>query len=87
MDGLIRQENGRFAAGTAPGPGRPKGQSLKEFARQYLMDLPEKDKREYLAAIPKEMVWRMSEGNPAQEQELKGNITIEMVNYANKDSA
>lgn len=44
--------------------GRPKGQTLKEFAREYLESLPEDRKLEYLATLPSEIVWKMAEGNP-----------------------
>ena len=47
--------------------GRPKGKTLKEFAREYLATLPDEEKVKYLATLPKEIVWRMAEGNPAQD--------------------
>jgi hypothetical protein len=51
--------------------GRPKGKTLKEFAREYLMTLPDEEKIEYLASLPTEIVWKMAEGNP----ETKNDIT------------
>lgn len=47
--------------------GRPKGKTLKEFARDYLASLPDDEKVSYLASLPSEIVWRMAEGNPAQD--------------------
>ena len=50
--------------------GRPKGKSLKEFARIYLEQLNEKDKMKYLATLPPEVVWKMAEGNPHTTADL-----------------
>lgn len=67
-----RDELGRFGAGNNANPnGRPKGQTLKEFARQYLMSLSDEDKLEYLGKLPPEIVWRMSEGNPTEDRNVK----------------
>lgn len=61
-----READGTFAKGTPPpNPnGRPKGKTLKEFAREMLMSMSDEEKREYLKQLPPEIVWRMSEGNP-----------------------
>ncbi len=50
--------------------GRPKGKTLKEFAREYLMSLPDDEKVEYLASLPTEIVWKMSEGNPENKTDI-----------------
>lgn len=52
--------------------GRPKGKTLKEFARLYLLSLPDDEKIAYLASLPTEIVWKMAEGNPSNETELSG---------------
>lgn len=72
---IKRDEKGRIVAGSgAINPnGRPRGKTLKEFARQYLMSLSDEDKLAYLAELPKEIVWRMSEGNPHNTQDLTSN--------------
>lgn len=46
--------------------GRPKGKTLKEFAKDYLLSLPDDEKVEYLASLPPEIVWKMAEGLPHQ---------------------
>lgn len=63
---VIRKKDGTFAKGTPPpNPnGRPKGKTLKEFAREMLMSMSDEEKLEYLKQLPPEIVWRMSEGNP-----------------------
>ena len=50
--------------------GRPKGKTLKEFAREYLMGLPDDEKVEYLASLPTDIVWKMAEGNPENKSEM-----------------
>lgn len=47
--------------------GRPKGKTLKEFAKDYLLTLPDEEKIKFLSSLPSEIVWRMAEGNPAQD--------------------
>ena len=49
--------------------GRPKWQTLKEFAREYLMSLDDNKKLEYLMALDPEIVWKMWEGNPHTTQD------------------
>ncbi len=52
--------------------GRPPGvKSLKQFAREYLLSLPDSEKDEFLDALPKELVWKMAEGNPETKQDIK----------------
>ena len=52
--------------------GRPKGKTLKTFAREYLEALPDDEKVEYLKTLPTELVWKMAEGNPAQDHTTGG---------------
>jgi len=57
----------QFVKGQEGGPGRPKGKTLKEFAREYLQSLPDDRKIEYLASLPEDIVWKMAEGNPQDD--------------------
>lgn len=50
--------------------GRPKGKTLKEFAREYLMSLPEDEKVDYLASLPTDIVWKMAEGMPQTNSDI-----------------
>ena len=50
--------------------GRPKGKTLKEFAREYLESLPDDEKVDYLASLPTEIVWKMAEGNPETKTDV-----------------
>lgn len=73
-----RDESGKLLPGTPPlnPAGRPKGKTLKEFAREYLMNLPDDEKQAYLRNLPQDIVWRMAEGNPHQSSEVAGEITV-----------
>lgn len=44
-------------------------ETLKEFARRYLMELPDIEKRAFMKALPPEMIWRMGEGNPHSSED------------------
>jgi len=64
----------QFVKGQSGNPGgRPAGaKSLKTFAREYLESLPEEEKIEFLKTLPSEIVWKMSEGNPHQDNSHTG---------------
>lgn len=59
--------------------GRPKGKTLKEFAREYLESLPDDEKVDYLASLPTDIVWKMAEGNPKNDIEHSGTLTIAQI--------
>ena len=59
--------------------GRPKGKTLKTFAREYLESLPDDEKVDYLASLPTEIVWRMAEGQPKQDVEVSGEMTSKII--------
>ena len=68
--------------------GRPKGKTLKEFAREYLQSLPDDRKIEYLATLPEEIVWKMAEGNPATATDITSGgetITPLLVKFLDND--
>lgn len=60
--------------------GRPKGKTLKEFARDYLQSLPDDEKISYLATLPMDIVWRMAEGNPEQHSEIVASVDVKTDN-------
>jgi len=69
-----------FVKGTAPGPGRPKGKSLKEFWRQRFADMTDEEKQEFSKKVTPELLFRMAEGNPAQDNnhEIRGELIVQL---------
>lgn len=51
--------------------GRPKGKTLKEYAKDFLSKMNEEERDEFMHGLPKEVIWKMAEGNPATENEHK----------------
>jgi len=79
---IKRDEKGRIVPGSAAinPAGRPKGQTLKEFAREMLMSMNPEEKRVYLKQLPPEIVWKMAEGNPHSTSDvMSGNEPIKTV--------
>ena len=67
----LRNEKGWLLPGQTANPnGRPKGQTMKEFARQFLQSLTPEDKLKFLNGLEPQIVWRMAEGNPHQESDI-----------------
>ena len=59
--------------------GRPKGITMKEYAKQYLSKLTEDERDEWLDGIEKKEVWKMAEGLPKADVELSGEITEKII--------
>lgn len=56
--------------------GRPKGRTLKEFAREFLEALPDEQKAKFLAVLDPAIVWRMAEGNPTEDRNIKISVPV-----------
>ncbi len=39
-------------------------ESMKEFARRYLLEMSEQDKKEFMSRLTPETIFKMAEGNP-----------------------
>jgi hypothetical protein len=51
--------------------GRPPGKSLKVWVREYFEQLPDEEKIDFLNKIDPELAWRMGEGNPQNDVDIK----------------
>lgn len=50
--------------------GRPKGKTMKEWAKEYIERMTDEERDEWLEGIPKEIIWKMAEGNPKQDTDV-----------------
>jgi hypothetical protein len=69
-------EKGRFVKGTAPGPGRPKGKTLKEWVRDRLCEMNDEQRLIFLKDIPNDIKWKMAEGNPSSNDNLNATVKV-----------
>ena len=52
-------------------------ESLKDFARRYLLEMTDPEKKEFMSRLPAELIWRMAEGSPATTGDI--NINTEPI--------
>jgi len=55
--------------------GRPKGKTMKEYAREYLERMTDEERDEWLEGISKDKIWEMAEGKPKQDLDIEANVT------------
>lgn len=70
-----------FKKGQSGNPsGRPKG-TLKDYVRRKFMEMSDKEKADWIEEnhISGIDQWKMSEGNPKNDVEIKGNLNISEV--------
>jgi hypothetical protein len=69
--------------------GRPKGKTMKEWARDYLERMNDDERDEFMEGIPKDIIWKMSEGNPQTNTDLTTNgkeLPQPIINVSRDDS-
>ena len=61
--------------------GRPKGKTMKEYARLYLERMTDEERDEWLEGLDKSIIWQMAEGKPKQDTDLtSGGEKISTIN-------
>ncbi len=79
-----------FQPGKSGNPkGRPPGtKSLKAWVKDYLHNLPEEEKVKFISGMPKDIIWRMGEGQPHQstDTEVKGVLKLEFHESLKKEA-
>lgn len=68
----------QFKRGQSGNPGgKPKGTvSLKTFVKNYIQNLNDDEKLEFMEGIDKKTIWEMSEGKAKQDIEIEGEVSM-----------
>lgn len=60
---IRRNSDGRFTKGFSGNlKGRPVGKTLKEWVKDKLQKMNDKERNEFLMGLPKNIIWEMAEG-------------------------
>jgi hypothetical protein len=68
-----RNPDGTIKSGALNPHGRPKGKTMKEFARDYYMAKTDEEKRAYIEWLDEKkpgFAWTMGEGNPETKTDI-----------------
>ena len=44
--------------------------TLKEYARDFLSKMTDEERQAFMDGLPKEIIWKMAEGNPESKTDL-----------------
>lgn len=75
----IRNPDGTFAVGTKPGPGRKPGKTLKEYWKERFANMTDEEKEKFTATVAPDMIWKMAEGNPSNDDKLDIELTKKII--------
>ena len=84
-----RRPDGTFGPSNNANPaGRPKGKTLKEWVKDKLMRMTDEEREEFLKYIPKEIHWRMAEGNPITKVsgDPENPLILQVINYGESNN-
>lgn len=59
--------------------GGKKGKRLKTFVAEMFENMTDEDKAIFLKGLEPDLIWKMAEGNPKDESEIKHRVTISEV--------
>jgi len=70
----------QFQKGQSGNPGgASKGKKMKTLAAELLAGMSDEEKAEWLKTQSPDFVWRMAEGNPANNVEVSGELTSKII--------
>lgn len=69
--------------------GRPKGVTLKEYAKDFLARMTDEERDAFMDGLNKETIWKMAEGNPETKTDLTSGgqaFIIKTIEYGHPDT-
>lgn len=74
-----------FQAGNKANPtGRKAGKSMKEWMKEYLANMNDAERLEFFQGMPKIDLWRMAEGNPSEDKNVRITVPVPILGGASQ---